>query len=214
MKTKIKFQLALDMLDMNEAINILNQTSDYIDIIEIGTPFLKYQGINAVRTLRKKYPEKIIFADTKTMDTGKYEADFCFAEGADMVSVLGVADDETVYSAIESTQQHQKYLLVDLIGTTRVLERATFLDTLAISYIGIHSGIDQQKKGKTPLGDLQILASTIKKPLSVAGGIDLKSIGKILEQRPEIIVVGGAITQAENPALVAKKMRRLIDENK
>ncbi len=214
MKNTTKLQLALDMLDIDEAIDVLGRTGEYIDIIEIGTPFLKYQGIGALKTIRKQYPNKMVFVDTKTMDVGKYEADFCFAEGADMVSVLAVADDETIYSALESARNNRKMVIVDLIGTKNILERARFLDGLGVDYLGVHSGIDQQNKGKTPLEELRLLSSEVGTPLSVAGGIDLGSIDGILQEKPEIVVVGGAITQADDPGAVAAEMRRRIDADK
>lgn len=212
MDNKIKLQIALDMLDMKEAMNVLASTSDFVDIIEIGTPFLKYQGINALRLLRKKFPDKEIFVDTKTMDVGKYEADFCFAEGADMVSILGAADDETIYSGIESAKENGKKIMVDLIGVKTFFDRAKFLEKLDLDYIGIHSGIDQQKMGKSPLEDLKLLSSVIKKPLSVAGGIGLNNINAIVMQKPGIVVIGGAITQAKNPGEIARLIWGSINE--
>ena len=39
---------------------------------EAGTPLIKSEGLDSVRTLRKEFPETIV-ADMKTMDAGRLE---------------------------------------------------------------------------------------------------------------------------------------------
>jgi 3-hexulose-6-phosphate synthase len=210
-KNRPKLQLALDMLDQRQALAILEKTAEYIDIIEVGTPLLKYQGISIVHTIRQQYPDKTLLVDTKTMDVGQYEADFCFAAGADMVSVLGVADDNTIRGAFASARAHSGKVMVDLIGVPRVVERARFLDTLGVDYLGIHSGIDQQQRGKTPLQELREVSASVHTPLSVAGGINPATLPELLRYNPGIVVIGGAITQAQQPGAMAQAVREMLD---
>ena len=203
-----KLQLALDMLELDDARRVIDLVRDSIDIIEVGTPLLKYQGIEAVRRLRADYPEKTLLADTKTMDTGHYEADFCFDAGADMVTVLGVADDATIEGVARSAESHGGRAVVDLINAPDKLAKALRASQLGAHLVGVHSGIDQQNLGCTPLADLALL-STCETPIdiSVAGGIGLNSLDDILRFAPQVIVVGGAITGAMDPRAVAYSMR-------
>ena len=39
-------QMALDSLDFNQTVALADQVAPYVDIFEIGTPCIKYNGIN------------------------------------------------------------------------------------------------------------------------------------------------------------------------
>ena len=44
-------QMALDPLDFNQTVALADQVAPYVDIFEIGTPCIKYNGINLVKEL-------------------------------------------------------------------------------------------------------------------------------------------------------------------
>lgn len=206
----MKLQLALDVLTSEEAIDLATQTRDYIDIIEIGTPLIKHEGINLVKRMKALFPEKEILVDLKTMDVGEYEADFCFEAGADIVTVLGVADIDTIHGSIKSAKAHKKNVMVDFINTQDKPKLAKDVEALGANYIGVHSGIDQQNKGQTPLDDLRVLNATTNVPLIVAGGINMETLDDIAKESPSVIVIGGAITGSDNPQEAAKQISEKI----
>jgi 3-keto-L-gulonate-6-phosphate decarboxylase len=74
-------QLALDSLDFEQTMNLAEKTAPYIDIFEIGTPCIKHNGIDLVKALRAKFPDKLLLVDLKTMDAGEYEAAPFYAAG-------------------------------------------------------------------------------------------------------------------------------------
>lgn len=51
---KMKLQLALDDMPLQEAISFTKKVEKYIDVIEIGTPFIIDEGVNAVREFKKE----------------------------------------------------------------------------------------------------------------------------------------------------------------
>lgn len=208
----MQLQLALDMLTTEEAINAAVATEANVDIIEIGTPLLKHEGLGVLRAMRERFPDKQILVDLKTMDVGKYEADFSFENGADIITVLGVADDATIQGAILSARNHGKKVLVDLINVTDKVERARQSLEWGADYVGVHSGIDQQNRGESPLNDLQKLSESLSAPIAVAGGIGMDNIDQIVSSQPEIVVIGGAITQAEDPGHVAMALKERMKE--
>lgn len=205
-----KLQLALDVLTTEAAIELVGKTRDYIDIIEIGTPLIKHEGIDVIKVLREKFPDKKLLVDLKTMDAGEYETEFCFSEGADFVTVLGVADSSTVAGAVKSAKAHGGKVIVDLINVPDKLARAKEVASLGADCVAIHSGIDQQNIGHSPFEDLALLEGNIDIPIAVAGGINMSSIDSVLDHHPEIVVVGGAITGAEDPAKAASEIRAHI----
>ena len=207
----MKLQLALDMLSTKEAIDLVKQTEEYIDIIEIGTPLIKHEGIELIKKMKRTFPKKILLVDFKTMDVGEYESDFCFEAGADIVTVLGVADIDTIKGSIKSAKKNKRKLLVDLINVENKLARAKEISNEGDVYLGIHTGIDQQNRGESPLKHLKEL-SVLNRLLFVAGGINLDNIDEIIAQNPYTIIVGSAISSSQNPNLVAKTIKSKIDE--
>jgi 3-hexulose-6-phosphate synthase len=205
-------QLALDCLEEKHTLDIINKTQKHIDIIEIGTPLIKYQGINMLRKIRKEFPKHKILVDLKTMDAGEYEATPFFAEGADFVTVLGVADKATILGVVKAAEGHKGKVIIDLIAIPNKVARIKELDDMKSHYFSIHTGIDQQHNGQTPLSDLKKVKEATTASISVAGGINLDTVEAIAGLGPQIIVVGGAITGSKDPENVAKKIKACMND--
>jgi 3-keto-L-gulonate-6-phosphate decarboxylase len=56
-------QLALDSLDVGQTLSLASQAAPYVDILEIGTPCIKHNGINLVRELKKEFPDTLVLVD-------------------------------------------------------------------------------------------------------------------------------------------------------
>ena len=205
----MKLQIALDTLSLEECIILLEQTKGNVDIAEVGTPFIIEEGMRPVRELKKRFPEIEILADTKIMDAGELEASSAFKAGADIVTVLGVSNDETILGAIKAAKQHGGKIMIDMIAVKNLVERAKEIDAMGVDYICVHTAFDVQKSGKDPLDELKMINKVICNAKSaVAGGVKLSTIDEIVEEGAEIIVVGGAICNAENKSETAKDMKK------
>ncbi len=205
----MKLQIALDC-SLKKALKICEETKEYINIIEIGTPLIKREGLGILKKFKKF--KKPIMADLKTMDVGFLEAELAFKSGADIVSVCGAADNSTIKEAVKAGKKYKKRILVDLIGIKNPKKRLKEIQKINFDYIGIHTGIDAQNKGKTPLKNLKEVSKIKrKKKIEVAGGINLKNIKEIVEEKPEIIVVGSAITKSKKPKEIAKFIKEKIN---
>jgi len=202
-------QIALDV-DRGKALSLCKKINKYIDIIEIGTPLVKGEGLGIIKEFKKF--RKPIVADLKTMDTGFLEAEMAFKAGADISSVCGTADDSTIKGAIKVARKYGKEILVDLIAVKNVIKRTKEIMKLKPDYIGVHTGIDMQKR-ESPLVNLRKVSKIVKGKVKVvvAGGIGVENIGKIIEYNPDVVVVGGAITKAKNPERVAKELKEIIE---
>jgi 3-hexulose-6-phosphate synthase len=206
----MKLQLALDGLKTKTAIDLVNATEKYIDIIEIGTPLIKHEGVQVLKKMRSAFPDKDILVDLKTMDVGQYEADFCFDLGADIVTVLGVAHIETIKGSLKSANKHGKKIMVDLINHPNKQLCVEHLNALGVHLIGIHSGIDQQNIGMHPLDTLKAIQPYTTIPLCIAGGIKLSNIDNIIKAQPHTLIVGGEITSSKHPEATAKTIKEMM----
>jgi 3-hexulose-6-phosphate synthase len=205
-------QVALDSLDYDQTLSLARQAAPYVDIIEIGTPCLKVNGIKLVKALKAQHPDKLLFVDLKTMDAGYYEAEPFFKAGADITTVLGTADLGTIKGVVDVANAYGKQAQVDLINVEDKAARAQEAAKLGAHIIGIHTGIDQQLAGQTPFADLGALVSQgLPVKVSVAGGIKQATVEQVVKAGPDIVVVGGAITGAKAPDVAAREIRELVD---
>ena len=205
-------QLALDSLDYDVTVNLAKVAHRYVDIIEIGTPCLKVNGLALVKDLKARFPTKQILVDLKTMDAGYYEAEPFFAAGADITTVLGTADLDTIKGVINVANKDGKCAQVDLINVIDKAACACAAAAAGAHIIGIHTGIDQQIAGQTPFADLaNLLAQGLNVRVSVAGGIKPATVQDVVRAGASIIVVGGAITGSKDPSAAASEIRNLVD---
>jgi len=202
-------QVALDLTDIEHAISIAEKAArGGAHWLEVGTPLIKKEGMRAVELLKRRFPDRKIVADLKTMDTGALEVEIAARHGADVVSILGVADDKTIKDAVEVAKRYGVKVMVDLIGVKDKVKRAKEIEAMGVHYILVHTGIDEQVQGKSPLEDLEKVISAVKIPVAVAGGLNLKTIPRVIELGATIVIVGGAITKAKDPEKVT---RQIID---
>ena len=150
----MKLQLALDDIPLAAVLALVEHVRAYIDIIEVGTPFLYAEGLAAVRELRRRFPEKEILADLKIMDAGEYETRQALAAGADYVTVLGVTDILTVKGCLAVAAEFGKTIVVDMICEPDLAVRIKQLEAVGVRALAVHTGVDQQAAGRTPLDEI------------------------------------------------------------
>ena len=68
-----KLQVAIDLLSTKEALELAAKVAPYVDIIELGTPLIKSEGLAVIKAMKAAHPDKLVFADFKTADTGELE---------------------------------------------------------------------------------------------------------------------------------------------
>ena len=209
---KALIQMALDSLDFDATVGLATLVAPYVDIFEIGTPCIKHNGINLVKELRARFPEKLLLVDLKTMDAGEYEATPFYAAGADIVTVLGVSGLATCQGVIKAANAHGAEAQIDLINVDDKAACARATCEAGAQVMGIHTGLDAQAAGHTPFADLNLIAGLgLPVRISVAGGIKASTVQDVVRAGANIIVVGAAIYGAASPADAAREIRELVD---
>jgi 3-hexulose-6-phosphate synthase len=210
----VQLQLALDGT-LTQALAILETTTAWIDIIEVGTPLVYREGIRALEIIRQHYPEKVLLADFKIMDAGAEEAGIAFAAGAQIVTVMAVAQDVTVAGAVQAAQQSQCLVMADLLAVPEPVRRAGELLRLGCGRLCMHTGTDSQQHGHTPLQTLRTIRDALPDaPLAVAGGVQVEMLDALQVLQPEVIIVGGAITRAADPGMAAQRFHERIHQSR
>jgi 3-hexulose-6-phosphate synthase len=209
----MKLQLALDLVDIPGAIELVKEVEEYIDVVEIGTPVVINEGLKAVKEVKAAFPDLTVLADLKIMDAAGYEVSQASAAGADIITILGTAEDESIKGAVEEARKQGKQILVDMIAVKDVAARAKELDELGADYICVHTGYDLQAVGKNSFEDLHTIKSVVKNAkTAIAGGIKLETLPEVIKEQPDLIIVGGGITGKEDKRATAREMQELIQQ--
>ncbi len=212
-------QVALDFTGLEKALVVaLKVWENGADILEAGTPLIKSVGMVSVRMLRRIFPEAVILADMKTFDTGGLEAGLAGANGADIATVMGLADDATIMSAVEEAHRRGMLLEADLMNHPDPPARAAELRDIGVDIVGIHVGIDVQKKHVLTAAEKASLVSRVKDsfkgPVAVAGGLREDNVEAVLNAGADIVVVGSAITRSSDPGEAARRIADIIAKYK
>jgi 3-hexulose-6-phosphate synthase len=203
-------QMALDSLDFDGTVALATKVAPHVDILEIGTPCIKHNGIEMLKTLRAKFPNNKILVDLKTMDAGFYEAEPFYKAGADICTVLGTADIGTIKGVIDVANKYGKMAQVDLINVTDKKARTLEVAKLGAHIIGVHTGLDQQAAGQTPFADLAMVTGlNTGAKVSVAGGVKAATVRQVVDAGADIVVAGAAIYGAADPAASAAEITGL-----
>lgn len=142
--TVMRLQVAIDLLTTEAALRLAGQVAPYVDVIELGTPLIKSEGMSVITAVKNAHPDKTVFADLKTADAGELEARLAFDAGADLVTVLGTADDSTINGAVVAARAASKGVVVDLINVTNKATRAKEAHALGAVFVEFHAGLDEQ----------------------------------------------------------------------
>ena len=205
-------QVALDFVVLERALQVAREAAaGGIDWLEIGTPLLKAEGLDAVRALRKEFPRHTIVADTKTMDAGRMEFEAAAKAGADVAVVMAAASESTIKECIEAGRNYGVKVAVDLLNVDDYIGRAKQAEAWGADIIYLHCPIDDQMKGLNPFDKLRALAPEVSIPVSVAGGINSETIVDAAEAGAEIVIVGGAIAKAANAQAATAQIKRAAE---
>jgi len=206
-------QVALDILELERALQIAKESLDGgSDWIEVGTPLIKSEGMNAVRSFREHFPNGVIVADMKVADTGTLEVEMAAKAGANIVCVLADSDNSVIIEAVRAARLYGIKIMADLINVKDPLERAQELEAMQVDFICAHVGIDQQMIGKDSIELLRSLAGKINIPLAIAGGLNADSAGDAVLIGADIVIVGGNIIRSADVTRSTKEVRKSIDQ--
>jgi len=209
----MKLQLALDLVNIPQAIELIKEVQEHVDVVEIGTPVVINEGLRAVKEVKDAFPNLTVLADLKIMDAAGYEVSQAAASGADIVTILGAAEDASIKGAVEEAQKQGKQILVDMIAVKDKKARARELDEMGVDYICVHTGYDLQAVGQNSFEDLRTIKSVVKNAkTAIAGGIKMDTLSEVIAAQPDLIIVGGGITSQEDKKAAAAQMQNLIKE--
>jgi 3-hexulose-6-phosphate synthase / 6-phospho-3-hexuloisomerase len=205
-------QLAVDLPDIAAARRLVEAVYPHFDILEVGTPLILAEGVRAIETLRTGHPGKQFLADLKIMDVGEGEAEHAFRHGSDIVTVLALADDQTIRGALKAATKYSGQIMADLINTPDPIGRAVDLERLGVQILCMHTAYDLEGQGVDPLQGLMAMRKAVRGRIAVAGGLAIEDLKPAIQRGADILIVGGAITRSPSPREIGARYVREIQE--
>ncbi|WP_121610673.1 3-hexulose-6-phosphate synthase [Mesobacillus foraminis] len=205
----MKIQLALDRMTIPEAVGMAEKVAQSVDWIEVGTSLIKEFGVDSVKEMKRAFPDKVIVADIKTIDNARYEFELCFEAGADVATVMGVSPLVTIDASMEVAGRYGRMVMIDLLNTSEEQqgELLKYKDAIFCEHV---SKDQQEEMGAKNQGRGSSIFSG-ERMVAAAGGITLSSLVQLQRTlKPEVVIVGSAITKADNPSESAAQFKELI----
>jgi 3-hexulose-6-phosphate synthase len=226
----MQLQVTLDTPRLSECADLVEQIHEYVDIVEVGNPLIIEEGLKLVRSLRAEFPQMAICADAKIVNSGHYIASRCFSNGASIVTVMGLAADQTIEGAVAAADLAGGVIMADLTGVADIATRSRELEELGVRYLCAHTGFEDRQLASNPLSDARfvfaralasalgyddplreldlIRSNTTGKALpAIVGRINEENIDEVVAREPELVLVGRAIVGAIAPAKAAADLR-------
>jgi 3-hexulose-6-phosphate synthase len=199
----VRLQVALDVLDIERALRLVEAVRPWVDEIEVGSPLLVKEGVAAIRAVRSVAGDRVVIADTKIADSGGAIARLCFDAGAHAVTVLAQTSQKTLTEARAVADEYRGRIWLDLIGTENPVVRATVMAGLVDGFIA----------HRPPAGLPRVVVSTLlalNRPVRLAGGLNLATLERLRGLPLDGIIVGSAILKADDPASTAAAMHEML----
>lgn len=205
----MKLQVAIDRVSLEKAENLIKIFDGLADVIEVGTSLVKDYGLLKLKELTSKTMTSQILGDIKTSDEGAYEFKQGFKQGFDILTVMGSASLETIEKCYEVSEESNGTMMIDLLECSddKIKEISNFKNAIYC----IHASIDREKlinPGKT-VKEFKEKFPEVNR-IAVAGGITLDSIPELNKYNIELVIVGSAITGADNSIETAKQFKEAI----
>jgi bifunctional enzyme Fae/Hps len=220
-------QVALDHPEISHQIKVVQDLpkSDRI-LIEIGTPFLKKYGVEAIKQIREIAEDKFIVADLKTLDVGKLEVDFAFDATADAVVASGLASPSSLDKFILEAHRLGIYGFVDTMEVDDPVKKLSQLKQIPDVVI-LHRAIDVEQgavsqspdaaqkarwtaipKIKELYKDQKLASGRDRVLVAVAGGVEPETAKYAIEMGADILIIGRYITSSKD---IKNAMRKFLN---
>ena len=204
-------QIALDYPTVREAIDMATIAVEAgIDWLEVGTPLITCEGIAPIGELARAFPDKVIVADYKTMDSGFKNVQRTKDQGGHIMTVCGGASDQTVLSAINEGKKLDIGVVVDTIGVKNQAARARQCHEWGANIIYLHYSADEHRADPTCDSTqwLDEVQAVVPGPIGV-GCFDTEDAVGAVQKGAEYVVIGHPLTDREDPG---KALRQFVSE--
>ena len=194
-------QIALDYATIDEALAMAKiGVQAGVDWLEIGTPLIVSQGLAPIGQMVRAFPDYLVLADYKTMDSGGKNVERTAAQGGHVMTVCANAPDETVKSAVAISKQTGVAVVVDTIGVKNQADRARQCQDWGVDMIYLHYGADQRRDDDSQDSTqwLDQVMAAVSIPIGV-GTFGAEDAVRAVQNGAELVAIGHPVITGDDP---------------
>lgn len=213
LRTRFTFQISVDVATLDLGLEVAGAAlAGGVDILEMGTPLLKNEGVsNVVPAFRKQFPDALLLADMKTMDGGASEARGVYAGGGNIIDFLALAGVDTARSICAVRDEFRRAgpdlprlafadILVPHQGpAAQAIEVALRMLDAGVDGVGVHLQSDARRADPTLidrdyLGDMaRAVFARVRSaaPVQVVGGLSVAQAKSLAQAGLRAFVISG-----------------------
>jgi 3-hexulose-6-phosphate synthase len=204
----MKLQISYDFTNLSQALEIAKITAPFADIIEVGTPLILIEGLAAVTEFKKAFPNKQILADAKVVDRVSDIIPPFAKAGASHITFLYGTSNKVIQKATSIAHKNKTKIVLDLIDPETMGQAARDAQALNVDSILFHYPHEISETYDLE-ADWEMVRGNTDLPIFIAAR-SAKDINDVIKLKPQGIVVGKAITQADNPEEKVKYYSELL----
>jgi orotidine-5'-phosphate decarboxylase len=206
--------LALDVQDINQAVEIVSATSEYVDAVKVGLPLGLTAGLGVIRRI-EEHTDLPVIADIKISDVPDIAAQLakiCFSLGYEGITIQGFVGPTAIEKCVsESKKTH------DVIVVTEIthMDGEIFMQPISedIAQMAKDVGASGIQAPGTRPERVRILRKIVGDDLLIVScgiGAQGGEIGGAIEAGADFEIIGRAIWDSPDPAKAAKRISQKI----
>ncbi len=199
----MKLQISFDISDLDKAIQIASTVAERADILEVGTILIYKYGIQAIEKFKESFPQKTILADSKIVDRGKLSAPLFAQAGADWITVMAGSGPNVIHATCTTAHNNNIKVMLDLMDSSSPGQSAMEAKSLGVDALLFHQPYDAEKS-LVFLDKWDMVKGNTSLPIFISAKINQENVHAVIRVKPDGIIVGKSITDAENPAQEAQ----------
>lgn len=195
----MKLQIAFDVLDLDQCLEIAKSVEMYADSFEIRSSLLLRYGIFCIEQFKLTFPDKELFVETQIVSHPQDIVPMCIKAGADWVSVMAGTTQQTIHGVANFANQKKKFVTVDLLDANSIGQAAMDAQRLGANALLYHNIYDNHDEAQFATEEWDDLRGNTNLPIYITSNIDRKNIHFIISLAPDVISIGKTIIQSINP---------------
>ena len=206
----MKLQIAFDIPDLDQALEVAQKIEPHCDIFEIGMILIYTHGEQAVKRFREQFPKKTLLIDAKVIDHPKDAVTLFSRAGADWITVMAGAGSRKIHTASATAHDLGKKVMLDLADASSPGQSALEAKSFGADALLFHKPSNDEEqvffqdrwdmvKGNTSL------------PVYIAGNITRDNIESLLALDTAGIIIGHAVVNAKDPEKEATYFTELLN---
>jgi len=210
MKIKNDIILAMDLMDLLDAYEVVEPISKYIDTIKIGYPLTLAEGLKSIQIFKENFDFSVI-CDYKVADipeTNSKIANLTFDAGADAIITHGFVGKDSVEACVDiaSNCGGEVFLLTEMSHPGAKMFLQDVADDIAM--MGVDMGIKNYVAPSTRLDRLSDIRNIVgKDSFIISPGVGTQGGNpKDTLKYADGLIIGRSIYEADNPEIAINEI--------